>query len=132
MSLREKKTGRCKCGKWRWSCPFFSPGKKKFSSRELGEGHGLPGDFLTWKKVTGFKAVSQVLLCSVAVMSCIITNMLLFHSLFWEMMGLEQYTHRSSLPHPSRLFCELLMSCTWLNDGCLPVSGNCLSLGNLE
>lgn len=65
-------------------------------------------------------------------MSCIIINKLLFHSVFWEMMGLEQYTHSSSLPYPSWLFSELLMSCTWLRDVCLSVSGNTAPLGNLE
>lgn len=44
------------------------------------------------------------------------------------MMGLEQYTHSSSLPDSSRLFSELLMSCTWLHDVCLPMSG--YTLGN--
>lgn len=60
-------------------------------------------------------------------MSHIIINKL-FHSVFWEMMGLEQYTHSSSLPDSSRLFSELLMSCTWLHDVCLPMSG--YTLGN--
>lgn len=78
-----------------------------------------PKDFLTWRKVIGFKAVSQVLVCSIALMSCIIINKLLFHSVFWEMMGLEQYIHSSSLPYPSRLFSELLLSCTSLTAVCL-------------
>jgi len=64
----------------------------------LSASHGLPTDFLTWRKVIGFEAVSQMLLCSTALMACIIINKLLLHSVFWEMMGLEQYTHSSSLP----------------------------------
>lgn len=50
---------------------------------------------------------------------------LLFHSVFWEVMGLEQYTHSSSLSYPSRFCSELLMSCASLTDGCLSL---CLCL----